>query len=316
MITRVVTALIMICILVPCLLFGGWYYLAAMIVMSVACVFEFVNAPSKGRYSILIFIIAFVAEAFLMYSPFFFVESTRNAMFNENTLMIDRLFFSPLEVIAYFVCLFVYSILSEKFTATDASYLFSMGLYIGFTYVCMMFLRYLPNSGNYQSTTGVLYKDSPLASSLLADFTVIGSVSNDVFAYFTGVLFGEHKMSPRVSPHKTWEGFAGGYIFAAGLALLFSWLCEFYGFPILPGIISWSGGNWWRILVLSLLMPLAGTLGDLLFSLIKRNYAIKDYSNILPGHGGALDRIDGLSLICILNSFIIVLFLYGWKSLL
>ena len=109
----------------------------------------------------------------------------------------------------------------------------------------------------------------------------------DAFAYFVGRAIGKHKLNERISPKKTIEGSIGG------------WICAF-----ISAIIFWKFFMPAEHLMLAILtgifVPLFGQLGDLTFSAIKRVYGLKDYSNLLPGHGGILDRVDSLlfSLIC------------------
>ena len=123
-------------------------------------------------------------------------------------------------------------------------------------------------------------------------YVALGACLNDAFAYFVGVFLGKHKMNERISPKKTWEGFFGGIIltsiFISGFALIFA----FTSHPLLPGILDVE--HMYHIFILSLIIPLVSTLGDLVFSSIKRHYQIKDFSNIIPGHGGILDRLDSL----------------------
>ena len=106
--------------------------------------------------------------------------------------------------------------------------------------------------------------------------------SSDTFAYFTGKFFGKHKMAPKISPKKTWEGFAGGVV----LTLILGFFIEKY-FPELRG-------NW---MVVGVLVAVFGPLGDLVESQLKRNFGVKDSGNIIPGHGGILDRLDSF-IIC------------------
>lgn len=103
----------------------------------------------------------------------------------------------------------------------------------------------------------------------------------DSFAYLSGRLLGRHKMSPSISPNKTWEGFAGGTTFTA----LAAWLLSIY---------TNSELELWHWLTLSGLVTLSATLGDLFESALKRNHGLKDSGNLMPGHGGILDRIDSL----------------------
>ncbi|MBM3151893.1 MAG: hypothetical protein FJZ96_06785 [Chloroflexi bacterium] len=105
----------------------------------------------------------------------------------------------------------------------------------------------------------------------------------DSFAYIIGSRIGRHRLSPRLSPKKSWEGYWAGVILgtagAAGLALLWPVL----GGPHIP---------WWQAGLLGLVLSLLTTLGDLGESMIKRQAGKKDSSNIIPGHGGFLDRVD------------------------
>jgi phosphatidate cytidylyltransferase len=103
-------------------------------------------------------------------------------------------------------------------------------------------------------------------------------ISTDIGAYASGLLFGKHKMTPTISPNKTWEGFAGSVLFAlvAGVLLAVLMLQQ----------------PWWVGVILALTMVLTATGGDLAESLIKRDLGVKDISTWLPGHGGLLDRLD------------------------
>jgi phosphatidate cytidylyltransferase len=105
-------------------------------------------------------------------------------------------------------------------------------------------------------------------------------VSTDTGAYVTGLLLGKHKMAPRISPKKTWEGFGGSIVAAQIASFLVGWLL--LDISVLDRIIF------------GLALALTATLGDLVESLIKRDLGIKDISNWLPGHGGFLDRLDSV----------------------
>lgn len=109
---------------------------------------------------------------------------------------------------------------------------------------------------------------------------------SDTGAYFTGVFFGKHKMAPVISPKKTWEGFFGGWVISIGLTVLYGVICN-----------AVAGSQVFDLLILAVvaavLAPLS-VVGDLLASLIKRRTGIKDYGNIMPGHGGVMDRFDSV----------------------
>ncbi|NAW51678.1 CDP-archaeol synthase [Elizabethkingia argentiflava] len=105
--------------------------------------------------------------------------------------------------------------------------------------------------------------------------------SSDSFAYITGRLLGKHKMAPSISPKKTWEGFIGGVVCTVALGYAIE-----YKFPDMKG-------NW---IVVGFLVALFAPLGDLVESQIKRIFKVKDAGNIIPGHGGILDRLDSFML--------------------
>lgn len=108
---------------------------------------------------------------------------------------------------------------------------------------------------------------------------------NDTGAYCCGSLFGKHKLFPRVSPGKSWEGSIGGGVFVLAAAALVWYLTDTYDMnPTGMGMWEWMG--------LGLTVVVFGTWGDLVESLFKRTLGIKDSGNILPGHGGMLDRFD------------------------
>ena len=108
---------------------------------------------------------------------------------------------------------------------------------------------------------------------------------NDTGAYLCGSLLGRHKLFPRISPGKSWEGSIGGGILVVLVALLVWYLSEQYEEnPLGLSAIEWAG--------LGLTVVIFGTWGDLVESLFKRTIGIKDSGNILPGHGGMLDRFD------------------------
>jgi phosphatidate cytidylyltransferase len=115
-------------------------------------------------------------------------------------------------------------------------------------------------------------------------YLVVATKFTDMGAYLVGSLLGRHKMIPRISPNKTWEGTIGGVVFAVGGSLL----C-FFG--ITPQLAA-DGMEWKHAVVLGVLIGMAAVMGDLAESLIKREAGVKDSSTVLPGHGGALDLID------------------------
>jgi phosphatidate cytidylyltransferase len=109
---------------------------------------------------------------------------------------------------------------------------------------------------------------------------IVVTIASDIGGYATGVLFGRHPMAPVISPKKSWEGFAGSVL----ACVLAGWLL----------VVYLLDGRWWVGVLLGLIAVVMATLGDLCESVIKRDLGIKDMSQVLPGHGGLMDRLDSL----------------------
>jgi len=117
------------------------------------------------------------------------------------------------------------------------------------------------------------------------------TIFTDTFAHAIGTIWGKHKVN-EISPNKSWEGYIGGTLFGTLLGV------------ITYMIVADPYVNILNVIVLTIVLSIVGQLGDLFFSLIKRNHNIKDFSNIMPGHGGILDRLDSIILVMIAFSFL------------
>lgn len=127
----------------------------------------------------------------------------------------------------------------------------------------------------------VLVRDVDFDGRSWVYLTVLSTWAVDTAAFFTGRAIGRRKLAPSISPKKTWEGFFGGW--AAGFAMVVA-----LGYAFDLGVAPW------KLSLLGLLLPLAATLGDLAESAMKRRMHIKDASELIPGHGGVLDRLDSI----------------------
>lgn len=123
-------------------------------------------------------------------------------------------------------------------------------------------------------------------------FLLLITIFSDTFAFITGILIGRHKMCPSVSPKKTWEGFFGGTFLGTFVGTIFYMTAFDYNENIL------------FLVVMILILSVIGQIGDLLFSAIKRHFGIKDFGNIMPGHGGVLDRLDSFLLVVLAYNFL------------
>jgi phosphatidate cytidylyltransferase len=128
---------------------------------------------------------------------------------------------------------------------------------------------------------------------LVLSLAVVLSVwLNDVGAYFIGSLIGRHKMAPKISPKKSWEGFVAGAVACVAVWMLV---------PLVPE----SGVSWWLAAITGVAVALASVIGDLAESRMKREAGVKDSGNSLPGHGGFLDRLDSLILVCLVAFWVL-----------
>ena len=127
-------------------------------------------------------------------------------------------------------------------------------------------------------------------------YLLIITILTDTFAYLTGLLIGKHKMIESISPKKTWEGSFGGTLAGVITSTIF------YLTVINPN------ENVLKITLISLFLSILGQFGDLVFSAIKRYFGKKDFSNLIPGHGGILDRMDSII-------FVLIGFMFFWFGL-
>jgi phosphatidate cytidylyltransferase len=140
------------------------------------------------------------------------------------------------------------------------------------------------------------------AGAIWTIYTLLAVWAGDIFAYFVGKSLGRHRMSPRISPKKTWEGAVASILASVIVGAL--WIQHAPGISaalLRTGLIDRRDGMWgleqphlWPIILLSAVVNVAAQLGDLVESLIKRGAGVKDSGTILPGHGGMLDRIDAM----------------------
>ncbi len=132
-------------------------------------------------------------------------------------------------------------------------------------------------------------------------FCLAGAVFADTFALFVGVKFGKKKLCPNVSPKKTVEGAIGGVIGSAVINIIAIFVCNALCHKPFPIPV-------WVMIILAFIIPVISMLGDLVASTIKRNYGIKDFGNLIPDHGGIMDRADSIGFVAP--------FVYGVISLL
>lgn len=162
--------------------------------------------------------------------------------------------------------------------AEQIGFIFFFTVIISFSVTCFIYMRdvFTPACGLY----GVL-------------LALGGAWMSDTGAYFCGRAFGKRKLAPGISPNKTVEGLLGGFVVALFSNLLIAWgyvsICGFFGAQIHI--------NYYLVALASPVITALGVLGDLSASVLKRQFGIKDFGNIMPGHGGVLDRFDSVLMV-------------------
>ncbi len=188
-------------------------------------------------------------------------------------------FYQQALTVVYVITLAILAVLyHNKFDVTELVMTIAMPIIIGFAFGCLVSI--------INSNAGLLY------FVLLFNFACV----TDIGAYFVGSFFGKHKLAPEISPKKTIEGAVGGIV------------CSMIGTAIICLVFQAILNKPINILALVIATPVLsviGMFGDLFASVIKRHFGIKDYGNIMPGHGGVLDRTD--SLLIIAPAFVLLL---------
>ena len=273
---RIITGIFLILILLPTVLFAQTPVLPIAIALgSVIAVFELSRCIGMQKAYPFVVPLYVLAASVPFLSRFMVYGSLNVTAHHESAkhlgqygaiLMIVLLF--------YFFAVAVFS--HSKYNLADVCVLFATAFYIlaGFNSIIIM-------HDNEEGGT-ILY---------LAIF--LGAWGTDAFAYFCGRLFGrggKHKLIPDVSPKKTVEGAIGGIVLCIVTMILFGLVCNYFT-PYNSNLLMFALGG--------LLISIVSQIGDLLMSYVKRYYKIKDFGQLVPGHGGVLDRFDSIFAVAI-----------------
>ena len=240
---RIITGIVLIIVLLPCVILGGIPFKILIALISGAGIFEMLSICDRPKANIYLYGLVGV---FVFYSLFF-----------ENAFLI------PSEIILiYLIILLACSMFDDGMNFMRLCYYFTAGTIIAMGFHLLYQIR-------------LIYGFEHLLLLALATF------GTDTGAYFTGMKFGKHKLCPRLSPKKTIEGSIGGIILGTVLSVAYGAYIHI-NIPIHLLIIS------------CLILTMTSQIGDLTFSSMKRTFEVKDFSQILPGHGGILDRFDSI----------------------
>lgn len=261
--TRLISAAIAIIIAIPFIYFGKIPFALTVSFLGIYAYKEVLDLKKTHKnVPALIKVFGLIALCYLLvgnyeYSTMFFIINYKMVIMPLLLLLIPSVFYSE-----------------KEYSLTDAFYLLSFIYLIGISFNLMISIRNI--------------------SLYLLIYLISITVFTDTFAYSIGSLIGKHKMSPKISPNKSWEGFISGVLGGSIVALI-----------VYHNLVSHID---YKVIIITIFLTVIGQLGDLVFSKIKRENDIKDFSNIMPGHGGVLDRLDSFIFV-VLTYVLIVLFI-------
>lgn len=257
MLKRVITGICLVAVLIPLLIFSyTWIFPLAISIVSVICLFEMMRCVGMHKR------LAITVPLYLLAAIFPFL-----LRFYQNDFYVAAM--AMIAIVFYIAYVFVWVIFSKgAIEYTDACTMCLTAFYIIFALNMILYVRDYDN-GQY-----------------IYILILVGAWVTDTFAYFTGRLFGKHKLIPDVSPKKTVEGAIGGIIFCSVGFVVTGLVIDAFFDGVSP--------NYLYLAISGLIIGAISQLGDFIMSVIKRHYGIKDYGKILPGHGGMLDRMDSI----------------------
>lgn len=263
--TRIISAIIVLLIAIPIILYGGGVYNLFIYIISLLGLKEFMNIKeTKKKIPDFIKFISYIIMTLIVIAS----PKQNELMFTMDYRIISGLF------MVYLIPTVLYHD-NNKYSIRDAFYLIGGLFFLGLSFHLLIILRSIQLE--------------------LLIFLFLITIMTDTFAYFSGYLIGRHKMLESISPNKTWEGLIGGTVMGVFISSVF------YLTVINPNI------NISTLLIATTFLSIVGQYGDLVFSAIKRYYGKKDFSNLMPGHGGVLDRLDSIIFVILGYMFFISL---------
>ena len=275
MLRRIVTALIAVPLGILALVIDFVpLYIAIFAVFSVIAVYEMLLATKYIDNKL----IAGVSLTFTAIVPLLFIVPG----FRRNII--------PLACLFIFALFIIMLVMHEKVRFEELALVFFISLCIPLSFSSLVFMRLIFEKD------GIFFMV----------FTLVVAWMGDAGAYFIGTFLGRHKLAPKISPKKTWEGFIGGLVIS-GISGFVLAVCYEQVMRLTGNSVYFVEVNEWFLAGTAIICSGLGVVGDLSASVIKRQCAVKDFGNILPGHGGILDRFDSVLFVA---PFVYQLFLF------
>ena len=285
MLKRTITGVLLAAVALVCIWLQGYFAIAALTIVSLLCMHEMLDSLKKsGRHPV----------EWVDYLSVLGTTVAQCLVLHGNGGMLESLAASQMVLAMAAMIAFIAVVARGK---VDLERVFSSlvpMLYPGM--FCSLLYAFVCIQGKMLTIIGLV-------------LCVFVSNLGDAGALLAGVRFGKHKLSPEISPKKTWEGAVGGLIVAVLSATLLPYL--FQGvMQLIPYTRSMVQPlpEWWKFAIMGVFAGVVGQFGDLAASMVKRECGVKDFGSIFPGHGGMLDRLDGVffSSAVILVSFVLM----------
>ncbi len=295
---RVLTAILMTIVFVPFFFLGGWFIIGLFSILSYIAMFELISMYQLRNTlpNICKYIMPLFSSIIVLFSGF---SSSEDIIY---VLLVELMF------------LMIMPLFNKKIAMRDIIFFIFSIIYSGVSFSIIATIRNIDTL--YENKNIELFTNFNIfgVGLVMFIFVLLTTMLTDVGAYQFGVKFGKHKLCPSISPKKSIEGSIAGTIVGACSGTLFMvilqlTLSEEYKNAIKIFPIDNSYLYYLAIFGIAILLSIAGQLGDLIASKIKREYNIKDYGKIFPGHGGVLDRFD--SSIYSFLVFMIILMICG-----
>lgn len=285
---RIITGVLLAVFVTPLIIFGQYLMASFIAVLAILGTYEFLNIKKKANQQeipIYVYVISMLFALLLIFD----ILPISDCGFDFTTGILEKYSFNVLWIVSFAAVLFSCSVFDKRFSIIDSMYSFATTLFLSFGLKGMLYLRSVGGINNL------------VLGALVIAYILIVTCCTDIFAYFGGMtcykLLGNekvHKLNERISPKKTIEGSLIGTIFGTVLGFLFAYF-----------LLDDLKISWYLLLIMSLLLSVFGQIGDLILSANKRYFNIKDYSKLLPGHGGVLDRIDSILINCMVAAIFI-----------
>lgn len=263
---RVITTLVIIPLPVAAIWFGEPWFTALMAVVAVLGVMEFYRLAVASRASPLVHIGVVLTLLFII--------SRNPDLLSFLAPRFDPGLLIPLLLMLAIALPMLWLLIRPRTGVAFVNWAWTLGgiLYVGWLLSHLVSLRGMTDGMNW------------------VFLVILANAASDTTAFFIGRSFGRHRLAPRISPNKTWEGALAGVVGAMVFSLLFTAPRLFAA----TNPLYVEGFICWQALSLGLLVSVFGQLGDLAESLLKRHAGVKDSGSLLPGHGGVLDRMDSI----------------------